>query len=157
MSDAMKQALAARVEELPETAGPIPVDAVPIDILEGVRDALLSGETHYTDRPGMRELREKVAATLGRSADEIVITTGDREARFVTRLAFGETPPDIVIGNWDEVPGLASFRVGYVAAPKEQAKKLRSWKQALSICTAAPSQRAVLVALKCDLTRNAIR
>ena len=150
MSDAMKQALASRVEEFPETAGPLAVDAVPLDILEGVRDALLSGETHYTDRPGMRELREKVAATLGRSADEIIITTGDREARFVTRLAFGETPPDnaIVIGNWDDVPGLASFRVGYLAAPKEKAAKLRSWKQALSICTAAPSQRAVLVALK---------
>ena len=150
MSDVMKQALAARVEQLPETAGPIAVDAVPLEILEGVRDALLSGETHYTDRPGMRELREKVAATLGRTADEIVITTGDREARFVTRLAFGETPHDVdvVIGNWDEVPGLESFRVGYVAAPKEKAAKLRSWKQALSICTAAPSQRAVLVALK---------
>ena len=152
MSDVMKQALAARVEALPETAGPITVDAVPLDILEGVRDALLSGETHYTDRPGMRELREKVAATLGRTADEIVITTGDREGRFVTRLAFGETPDDIeidiVIGNRDAVPGLASFRVGYVAAPKEKAAKLRSWKQALSICTAAPSQRAVLVALK---------
>lgn len=150
MSDAMKQALAARVEELPTAAGPIAVDAVPMDILEGVRDALLSGETHYTDRPGMRELREKVAATLGRAAEEIVITTGDREARFVIRLAFGETPEDvdIIIGNWDEVPGLESFRVGYVAASKEKAAKLRSWKQALSICTAAPSQRAVLVALK---------
>ena len=30
----------------------------------------------------------------------------------------------------------------------ESLMKLRSWKQALSICTAAPSQRAVLVALK---------
>ena len=48
----------------------------------------------------------------------------------------------------DDVLGLASFRVGYVAAPKKKAAKLRSWKQALSMCTAAPSQRAVLVALK---------
>ena len=39
-----------------------------------------------------------------------------------------------LIGNWDEVRGLESFRVGYVAAPKEKAAKLRSWKQALSIC-----------------------
>lgn len=148
MSDVMRRALAKRVGDLPATSGPLAVGAAPLEILEGVHDALLSGETHYTDRPGMRELREKVAATLGRTADEIIITTGDREARFVIRLAFEEAPDDIVIGNWDDVAGLESFRVGYVAAPKEKAAKVRSWKQALSICTAAPSQRAVLVALK---------
>ena len=40
-----------------------------------------------------------------------------------------------------------SFRVGYVCAPPPAAAKIRSMKQALSICTAAPSQRAVLLSL----------
>lgn len=147
MSDVLKRALAERVKELPPPTETVSVSRVPLEILEGVRDALLAGETHYTDRPGIRELREKVAERLERTADEVIITTGEREAKFVTRLALGDVTDDIVIGDWDELPGLSSFRVGYVAAAPELAKKIRAWKQALSICTAAPSQRAVLLAL----------
>ena len=153
----MKDALAKRVETLAAAPVATEVSPVPIQILDGVRDALLGGETHYTSRPGIVELRATVARTLDlpdRSADEVVITSGTQEAVFVTRLALGRDPfeeeplpEDVIIGDFDGRPELASFRVGYVCAPKELAKKVRSWKQALSICTAAPSQRAAILAL----------
>ena len=53
----------------------------------------------------------------------------------------------VVIGDLDAVPGLTTFRVGFAAAPAALMRAIRTWKQALSICTAAPSQRAALWAL----------
>jgi aspartate/methionine/tyrosine aminotransferase len=53
----------------------------------------------------------------------------------------------IAIGSLDGLDGLASFRVGFAAGPAAVIARLRSWKQALSICTAAPSQRAAIGAL----------
>ena len=55
-----------------------------------VNDALDRGETHYTDRPGMLPLREKIAALLKSRFDiavdarnDIIVTCGVTEARFV--------------------------------------------------------------------------
>ena len=217
MSDVVERALAERVRRLQVRPEPLPVGGVPEWLRARVRDALAAGETHYTDRPGIPELRRALALPfssmgLERGADEVVVTSGEKEALFVSLLAlalgpgdaavaFGrcaheelfellgfhpasstsrprlrytelvETPPDwssreaplivnlgsgvlgdlprwiveddpIVLGNLDALPGLASFRVGFVCAPAALAKKVRSWKQTLSICTAAPSQRA---------------
>lgn len=50
----------------------------------------------------------------------------------------------IMIGDLDSLPGLDSFRLGYVAGPADLVKRIQTWKQALSICTAAPSQRAAV-------------
>ena len=176
MTDVMESALAERVHRLSDTTEILEPTPVPGDILEGVREALLSGETHYTARPGLPELRQQIAGRLGladRTLDEVVITSGEREALFVARLAlgldplfpqedaslvvlgadpFGEaleelTPSTTLVATLDALPGLASFRVGFVCAPKELAPRIRTWKQALSICTAAPSQRAALLAL----------
>jgi aspartate/methionine/tyrosine aminotransferase len=58
--------------------------------VEAVHDALSRGETHYTDRPGILPLREKVADLLNRrfglsfDAGRITLTCGVTEARFVT-------------------------------------------------------------------------
>jgi aspartate/methionine/tyrosine aminotransferase len=55
-----------------------------------VLDALDRGETHYTDRPGILPLREKVAEILNRrfalgcGAGDVVLTCGATEARFVS-------------------------------------------------------------------------
>lgn len=160
MSRIMENALAERVRRLPNVPNGIDtveVTPVPEEILKGVRDALLAGETHYTARPGIPELRAKLAERLAisdRTADEIVITCGEREARFVARLALGLDPlfPQDdeslpLVGTLDDLPGLSSFRVGFVCAPRELALKIGTWKQALSICSAAPSQRAALLAL----------
>ena len=39
------------------------------------------------------------------------------------------------------------FRLGFVAAPPEVLANITKWKQASSICSPAPSQRAALRAL----------
>jgi aspartate/methionine/tyrosine aminotransferase len=53
----------------------------------------------------------------------------------------------LLIGSLDGLDGLPTFRVGFAAGPAPVIARLRTWKQALSICTAAPSQRAAIHAL----------
>jgi len=213
------------------------------DVLKAVHDALIGGETHYTNRPGIPALRSRVADELqllgGPAFDPnlgVVITAGVREALFVTmlglrllpgevivggpddggefadlfsliglrpvslgdapsssadaRLVYHEREQDdtatatliatatgqglplvlnirssigsdraatlsalashdqsMVVGDLDALPGIAAFRVGFVAGPAALVAGARLWKQAFSICTAAPSQRAALIAL----------
>ena len=222
-----------------------PLDA---ELLEDLRDHLLAGETHYTTRPGVLELRQQLAQRItitgGPEYDaerETIITAGEGEALFATllglglsegsrvsadddggrhsklfailgiqvvqpadanmapplleyselatdetdadttsrdqllqearegdtpyqtdekmkcivnvsSLAFGDStfgwpamdPCTVVIGNFDGLAGISSFRLGYVVGPKALVKKIMKWKQAFSICTAAPSQRAAI-------------
>jgi len=54
----------------------------------------------------------------------------------------------VLVGNLDAVVGLPTFRVAFLVAPKDIFARCRPWKQALSICSAAPSQRAALHALE---------
>jgi hypothetical protein len=61
------------------------------------------------------------------------------------------TGPDcrpVIVGDLDALPGMAAFGVGFVAGPTAIVGAARTWKQAFSICTAAPSQRAALVAFE---------
>ena len=62
----------------------------PAPVQTAVQDALRRGETHYTDRPGILRLRDRIAAALnGRfgiaadAKDDLVVTCGVIEARFV--------------------------------------------------------------------------
>ena len=177
---------------------------------------LTDGETHYTTRPGMIPLRERIGEMLGRvgGADEVVITASEGESLYVTLLslharpgsvvvtsdpgdhvglfawmqiepvpadheraadaiaslvqandkpsatasgptitAIGSSLPDpgahidagsIIIGDLNGVPGLDHFHLGFAVGPLERIKGIMTWKQALSICTAAPSQRVAL-------------
>lgn len=63
----------------------------------------------------------------------------------------GEPDPDladaIVIGSLDGLEGMHPFRLGFVAAPVDVRPRIAKWKQASSICSPAPSQRAALWAL----------
>jgi hypothetical protein len=213
---------------------------IPSPILRILEESLLSGETHYTVRPGMPELRRRIAQEIGRlggprydSVDNVLITNGDSESLFVTLLGmrfhpgkvlatsdharhrqlFGlfdlevlgalpeETPvpelrllyrgwnsnsatqeaftrlavdrelPDflnledalgsnraikippfslertLIAGNLDSFQGLPAFRLGYLLGPDAFLRRIRVWKQAISICSAAPSQRAAVAAL----------
>ena len=56
-------------------------------------------------------------------------------------------PAPIVIGSLDGLSGVHPFRLGFVAAPPEVLSGITKWKQASSICSPAPSQRAALWAL----------
>ena len=68
------------------------------------------------------------------------------------RLARAEALPPImaertlVIGSGDGWPGQEAFGTGFVAGPASLMNAIRTWKQAFSICTAAPAQRAALLA-----------
>lgn len=238
-----------RVRELPEAT-------LSAEVTDRLRRALLGGETHYTARPGIPELRAAVrerllAAGLG-GAGEVVITAGREEALFValagareaacaegrlgdrvggggrvllpaaaagdpaflaacgaldlqpttaaddpaTRVAavgLLDAPVDpvssdeassdgatsdgedrgalrildlgdglprlapgalaevgagtVLVGSLDGWPALAGFRVGFFFAPTAALPRLRGLKQAISICTAAPSQRAAALVL----------
>ena len=53
----------------------------------------------------------------------------------------------VLVGSLDGLPELAPFRVGFFRAPPRLLGRLRGLKQAVSICTAAPSQRAAALLL----------
>ncbi|MCY4400703.1 MAG: hypothetical protein OXE96_15395 [Gemmatimonadetes bacterium] len=53
-------------------------------------------------------------------------------------------PASIVIGSLDGVADMRPFRLGFVAAPPDVLAGITKWKQASSICSPAPSQRAAL-------------
>ena len=75
---------------------------------------------------------------------------GDR--LFAADAAPGDRPDNpgehvIVIGSLDGLVAMRPFRLGFVAAPPETLNGITKWKQASSICSPAPSQRAALWAL----------
>ncbi len=208
-------------------------------LISAVEEALLGGETHYTVRPGIPELRRSIAQAIARAGgpepdaddpmDNVLITSSVAESLFVVLLGLGlesgeivvssegscqhetlfrlmglrttakpapetclayrsrrddgsyherikaiskERPlPDIldlesslgsssldgfppfdpsltlVTGDLDAINGLSTFRVAYLMGAKAMIARCRPWKQALSICSAAPSQRAAIHAL----------
>jgi hypothetical protein len=208
---------------------------VPDGLFVHLRKHLVEGETHYTARPGIPELRAAIGRRIrqwggpDRDAESVIVTHGEGEALYVSLLGLGVTAETtivvsgrcrhlalldlldiavvdaknpsagiaqasyrelgddsdeasltgaesrfeilslggllfsadspaskdsilssgaIVIGHLDSVPGLDHFRLGYVAGPAELVKRIQTWKQALSICTAGPSQRAALFAIE---------
>ena len=60
----------------------------------------------------------------------------------------GDVPANlIVIGSLDGLDAMLPFRLGFVAAEPQTLAGITKWKQASSICSPAPSQRAALWAL----------
>jgi aspartate/methionine/tyrosine aminotransferase len=207
-----------------EASRPV-AEGAPEPIWRAVRAALVSGETHYTPRPGLLALRRKIAEEIaGRGgptydpAKAVVVTAGEQEALFTTLLGLAPGPGEfllaaradcrhlplfgllglvprqgsgsgarfvyreagfpssdfelpeifnlgdglaskgalpswdvaraVVVGSLDALPGVASFRVGFVAGAETVMRRVETWKQAFSICTAGPSQRAALASLE---------
>ncbi|NJR12802.1 hypothetical protein HC776_02795 [bacterium] len=91
-SQTLARPLAARIAGLVDSQA-LPEPNVNAAVSEGVAQAaaqaMAEGHTHYTDRPGILPLRTQVVASLGEqygvelSADEITITCGAIEGRFV--------------------------------------------------------------------------
>ena len=88
----LSTALSRRTRQLPVAGARTRVatsDGAPARARDAAAAALDRGETHYTDRPGIRPLRAAVARDLderyglGLDPDSVVITCGDTEARFV--------------------------------------------------------------------------
>ena len=228
--------LAKRVASAHPEPAPVHFKDTPIseELHDYLRQHLASGETHYTTRPGLTELRQAIGREIGklggtdRDADGVIVTQGEGEALYVTCLGLGigvksivaiagecahrgllgmlgikvvdaddsksssadaclrtvgeelgDTKPavadgkfeivalggllfsdrpcetdvfplstnTVLIGHLDSLPGLDHFRMGYVAGPPDLVKRIQTWKQALSICSAAPSQRAAMFAI----------
>ncbi|MXZ61792.1 MAG: aminotransferase class I/II-fold pyridoxal phosphate-dependent enzyme [Acidobacteria bacterium] len=68
---------------------------------------------------------------------------GDAQGAFLAGV--GEEA--VLVGSLDGLPELAPFRVGFFRVPPRLLGRLRSLKQAVSICTAAPSQRTAALLL----------
>ena len=63
---------------------------IPVSVQQAVSDAIARGQTHYTDRPGILPLRQKIADQISarfrvpvNAATDVVVTCGVTEARFV--------------------------------------------------------------------------
>ncbi len=70
----------------------------PEHVTEAAFEAARSGETHYTSNAGMPELREAIAAGReGRTAEDVVVTTGGMEALHLAMLTVAESGSEVVI------------------------------------------------------------
>lgn len=96
----MGRALAGRAVRLAEaleaSSGPMPVPArsgpAPEHVREAAKDALARGETHYTSRPGVVDLRKAIARVsteqgFPATAESVVVTNGGAEALYITLQA----------------------------------------------------------------------
>lgn len=83
-------------------------DVVALKTTESIREAAIeavrSGHTHYTDRPGVAELRDAVAIKLAEfnrvhmsPSDEILITAGRQEALYLAAQVMFEPDHEVVI------------------------------------------------------------
>jgi len=83
--------------------GHVPSRAVTDAARTAARAALDRGETHYTDRPGIVPLRRAAATALSRhratalAENDVVITCGVTEARFVAIQKLAETSDHTVV------------------------------------------------------------
>jgi aspartate/methionine/tyrosine aminotransferase len=86
--------LANRIEsllqKLPAESPFTPDSLVSPHVKTAIEQALDRGETHYTDRPGILPLRERIASALSRrfaiqtnAKSDVIVTCGITEARFV--------------------------------------------------------------------------
>ena len=87
LSERAKILLAHRVE----APANVTTDPAPANVRLAVEAALDRGETHYTDRPGVLLLREKVAERIRErfgivinARRDVIVTCGVTEARFLT-------------------------------------------------------------------------
>ena len=75
-----------------------------VAVREAAKAALDAGATHYTDRPGIADLREAVALKLAEvnriavaPADEVLITCGIQEALFLALQVLAGTGNEVII------------------------------------------------------------
>ena len=130
--------------------------SLPDRVLTAATDALDRGETHYTDRPGILPLREKVAERLGQRYDltvdpktSVLITCGDTEARFVALqqlLAAGDTL--LCLGDTALVEAAVIIRGAKLidARAEPSAKELEAVTGLYLSASAAPGSRSEYLA-----------
>lgn len=121
--ETLTRPLAARVAHLPEAADIAAGPFIPTPVIEAALEALDSGKTHYTDRPGILGLRQWASDYLKRHTNvelkpgDITITCGSTEARFVTLKRLLK-PGDTILcpGDSSRIAGAASL-IGLPVTP----------------------------------------
>lgn len=114
MSDALSRPLAKRVSKLKDALAPPAQKTIPSGAVDGAIQALADGKTHYTIRPGIVPLREKVSEQLKQdyqldiSVDDITITCGIQEAEFVALKKLA-TPNSQVLYADNEAGSVADY------------------------------------------------
>ena len=83
----------------------------------------------------------------GSEAPVEIVDCGDRLLPASAPFLAGVGEEAVLLGSLDGLPELAPFRVGFFRVPPRLLGRLRSLKQAVSICTAAPSQRTAALLL----------
>ncbi|MCI0815602.1 MAG: pyridoxal phosphate-dependent aminotransferase, partial [Chloroflexi bacterium] len=74
----------------------------PAHIVDAAKDALDAGYTHYTPSPGLPEVREAIAADVGRRLDwevpasRVIVTPGGKPVMFFTILALAEAGDEVI-------------------------------------------------------------
>lgn len=58
----------------------------------------------------------------------------------------------ILVGGFSKTYAMPGWRIGYVAGPQEVLNKMETLQQFTYVCANAPSQRACVVALDCDMS-----
>ena len=102
MTERIRAAKAAGKEVLPLASGDpnLPTDPA---VIEAAHRAMLAGDTHYGPAPGTPELRQAIAARLGRrgqsrySADQIIVTPGGKFAVFAALMATVMPGDEVII------------------------------------------------------------
>ena len=109
----LSRPLAKRVAGL-DRLRQMPIDeaSLPPNVIQAAMDALARGETHYTDRPGIPEFRQWVSDELGRAygividPQEVTITCGSTEARYVTMTLLAESGSQVLcLGDASPIRG----------------------------------------------------
>ena len=109
---------------------------------------------HYWDAAHDAAIRAHAGGHVDQSLS-CVHAIGDRLFARGGQVAPGSVPQAanhalanvIVIGTLDGLAAMRPFRLGFVAADPKTLAGITKWKQASSICSPAPSQRAALWAL----------
>ena len=102
---------------------------------------------HYRDTTNSSEAGPQAGSRPGHSMP-CIHSVGDSLFGSQGRTLRGDVPANlIVIGSLDGLDEMHPFRLGFVAAEPQTLAGITKWKQASSICSPAPSQRAALWAL----------
>ena len=108
------------------------------EMLESVTGLYLAA----TASPELRDTWLKEAEARGWWL--IYDVTADKAGTFHPATDAALSARTVTIGGIGYAQGLESWRVGFLAAPDEEAPELRSFKQSLTICTTNVSQWAAL-------------
>ena len=119
MTDKLSRPLAQRIAQLKAVSAPVEQKPIPPGAVAAAIQALADGKTHYTTRPGIVPLREKVSEQIKQSynldipVDDITITCGIQEAEFVS-LKKLTTPGSQVLYADNEAGSVADYLQGFI-------------------------------------------